>query len=341
MDLGDRFSRVCVLDSGGAVVEESRVQTTRDGLREAFARRPAALVVIEVGGHSPWVDRELRAMGHEVIVANARALPTIYASDRKNDRNDARRLAELARVDRKLLSPIQHRSEQAQVDLAVVRARDVLVRTRTQLMNSMRGVVKATGGRLGRCSSAAFVKKCEEQVPPALRAALTPMLRALDAVGEQIREYDRRIVVLASERYPATQVVGQPSGVGPVTSLAYVLTLDDPRRFAKSRQVAAWLGLVPRQDQSGAQDRQLPITKAGDRFLRRLLVTSANYILGPFGPDTALRRFGLKLCERGGSRAKKRATVAVARKLAALMHRLWVTGEIYEPLRGVPTAATA
>jgi transposase len=151
-------------------------------------------------------------------------------------------------------------------------------------------------------------------------------------LNDEIKVFDQRIEKLASEKYMHTKLLRQVPGVGPVTALAYVLTLETPLRFAKSRDVGPYLGLVPKQEDSGDSQPQLGISKAGDRMVRKLLVGSAQFILGPFGPDTDLRRFGMKLCERGGKNAKKRAAVAVARKLAVLLHRLWASGEVYEPL---------
>jgi transposase len=124
----------------------------------------------------------------------------------------------------------------------------------------------------------------------------------------------------------------QVEGVGPLTALTFVLTLEDPYRFEKSRSVGAYLGLVPASDKSGDRDPQRRISKEGDEMLRKLLVGSAHYILGPFGGDSDLRRHGEKIASRGAKNAKKRAAVAVARKLAVLLHRLWVTGEVYDPL---------
>jgi len=146
-----------------------------------------------------------------------------------------------------------------------------------------------------------------------------------------IQDYDRRVEELA-KKYGHTKLLRQVKGVGALTSLAYVLTLEKPERFPKSRDVGPYVGLVPKQEDSGESQPQLGISKAGDTMVRKLLVGSAHYILGPFGPDTDLRRYGLRLCERGGKNAKKRAAVAVARKLAVLLHRLWVSGEVYEPL---------
>jgi transposase len=165
-----------------------------------------------------------------------------------------------------------------------------------------------------------------------LRPALEPLLETIASMTERIREYDRELQTLASELYPETKLLQQVHGVGTLTALAFVLTLEDPSRFATSRVVGAYLGLVPGKDQSGERDPQKGISKRGNGLLRKLLVGSAHRILGPFGEDSDLRRHGLKIAERGGKNAKKRAVVAVARKLSVLLHRLWVGGEVYEPL---------
>lgn len=334
LDLGDKHCQVCVLNADGEVLEESRVTMTAEALKIRFGSMAPARVAMEVGTHSAWVSRLIKDCGHEVLVANARKLRLIYENDGKNDKVDAQYLARLARADAKLLWPIEHRSRQAQEDLAVLRARDELVQARTKLINHARGSVKAVGGRLPSMSAASFGANAEPVVPEGLRAALDPVLEVIRKLTEQIHREDRRAEEVAKERYPQTARLQQISGVGPVTSLAFVLTLGDPARFPKSRQVGAYLGLRPKQSQSGQSDPELKITKAGDGFVRRLLVGSAHFILGPFGPDTDLRRWGLKLAG-GGKTAKKRAVVAVARKLAVLLHRLWVTGEPYEELRNV------
>jgi transposase len=315
------------------IVEEVSVPTTSEGIGELLARRPRCRVVMEAGGHSPWVSRLVRKLGHEPVVANPRKLRLITENDSKSDQLDARTLARLGHAGLGLLHVVHHRSARAQQDLGVVRARDALVRCRTLTINHVRSEVKALGRRLPGCSTDAFAKKAQEHLPQELRAALEPLLATIATLTERIREYEARIEELCERGYPATALLRQVAGVGPITALTYVLTIDNPRRFARSRQVGAFLGLRPRRDQSGGSDPQLRITKAGDKTLRRLLVGSAHYILGPFGPDTALRRCGLALASRGGKNAKKRALVAVARKLAVLLHRLWVTGEQYEPLR--------
>ena len=331
LDLGDRYSYLIVVDSAGDIVEEARVRTTKGALEQRFGSAPAMRVVIEVGTHSRWVSALLTGLGHEVLVANARKVALISQNERKSDRNDAELLARLGRLDPRLLSPIQHRGEQAQQARGVLKSRDALVEARSKLINHVRGLAKAGGQRLPSCATSCF-HKLRDEVPAELETALTPVMEMIAALTQQIGGYDQEIERIARESFPETRLLREIPGVGPVTSLAFVTTIEDPRRYRTSRSVGAYLGLVPRRDQSGAQDKPLRITKAGDGFLRRLLVNSSHYILGPFGPDTDLRRWGMRLFERGGKAAKKRAVVAVARKLAVLMHRLWLHGEIYDPL---------
>lgn len=332
LDLGDKFTYLTILDQKGEVIEESRLPTTRDSLQRKFSMLSSCRVAMEVGSHSRWVSHLLKDLGHAVLVANARKLRAIYHNPRKGDRADAETLARLARLDPELLSPIHHRSPQAQAHLAVIRSRDALVRSRTLLINHTRGIAKSSGERLPACSAEAFADKVAPSIPRELLPALSPILDTIATLTKRIRGYDRQIERLCQEQYPETNLMRSVGGVGPLTSLAYVLTLESAERIAKSRDAGPVLGLVPRRDQSGDRDPQLRITKTGDSYLRRLLVGSAQYILGPFGPDCDLRRWGLKLAERGGKNAKRRAVVAVARKLAILLHHLWKTGEVYDPL---------
>ena len=289
--------------------------------------------MLEVGTHSPWISRLVAARGHEVLVANAHQLRLIYASPRKRDRVDAETLARLGRLDPALLQPIRHRGAQAQADLTQLRARDCLVRARTQLINPVRGAVKSAAERLPASSAPAFARAAAGHRPEAVRPALAPLLTLLAQLSQQIAAMERTLEQLATARSPETRQLRQPAGVGPLPALCYVLTLEDPRRCTRSRAVGAYLGLCPRQRVSGAAHPQRRFTKCGDPMLRRLLMNGAHYILGPFGPDCDLRRWGLALAARGGTNAKKRAVVAVARKLATLLHRLWVSGARYEPLR--------
>jgi transposase len=332
LDLGDKHSQLCVLDRcSGETLEESRLATTAQALRRRFEGVAPMRIGLEVGTHSPWVSRLLEQLGHEVLVANARKLRLIYKNRRKTDKVDAEYLARLARVDPELLHPLQHRGEQAQSDLAVLRSRDALVKVRTQLVNHVRGAVKSLGHRLPKCTAKGFARKVADELPAPLRPALTPLLETLSLVNEQIKAYDRELEQTLVKKYPESELLLQVRGVGPVTALAYLLILEDPERFAKSRSVGAYLGLVPATNESGESSPELHITKEGDVYLRRLLVGCAHYILGPFGQDCDLRRYGERIAQRGGKNAKKRAAVAVARKLAVLLHRLWRNGEVYDP----------
>lgn len=333
LDLGDKHTHLCLLDTeSGEVIEESQIRTTSEDFRRRFSREQPLLVAIEVGTHSPWVSRILEECGHEVLVANARKVRLIYGDKRKNDKLDAENLARLARLDPKLLYPLKHRGENSQTHLALIRAREALLGSRTQLVNHVRGALKSFGHRLPRCSSRSFHKKVAEALPEELVLALGPLLETLGELTKHIREYERKLEEIAAEHYPETDALRQVGGVGTLTALSFVLVLEDSSRFTKSRVVGAYLGLVPGEDQSGDSNPQQRISKEGDEMLRRLLVGSAQYILGPFAADSDLRRHGLKIAERGGKNAKKRAVVAVARKLSVLLHRLWVTGELYEPL---------
>jgi transposase len=332
LDLSDRTAHFALLDVDGEVVERGVVGMTRERLQERFATLPSCRVVLEVSTHSPWVSVLFRQLGHAVIVANARAVTAISRNPRKSDRVDAETLARLGRVDPELLHPVRHRGEAAQHDMTMLRARDALVRARTLLINNARGLVKTVGARLPKCDASVFHRHAREAVPQEMSAALEPLLDTIATLTQQIRAYDRQVEALARQ-YPEARVLQQLRGVGSLTALAYILTIDDPHRFARSRMVAPFLGLVPRRRQSGDRDPELHITKAGDRYLRRLLVECAQYMLGAFGEDSDLRRWGLRLAGEGAKARKRRAIVAVARKLAGLLHHLWVTGEVYEPLR--------
>ena len=339
LDLGDRFSQLYFLDEHGEVAEEARVRTTETALRRWFGPLAPARVALEVGTHSPWVSRLLEELGHDVIVANARHVRMIYAGDRKSDRLDAEALARLARLDPALLHQVTHRSREAQEALAVIRAREVLVRTRTRLVNHVRGAVKSAGHRIPRCSAESFHRRAAEALPEGLRPALLPLIEMVEELTAQIRTYDRAIDRLAVDVYPETLALSQVRGVGNLTALAFVLTLEEPERFARSRSVGPYLGLCPGERQSGDNRAECRITKAGNGMLRRLLVQSAHYQLGPFGEDSDLRRWGLERAARGGKAARRKAVVGVARKLAVLLHHLWLTGEVYEPLRNSDTFA--
>ena len=341
MDLGDRFTYYCILDEAGEVVVEQKLTTTKQAMKQVFGRIPRSRVALETGAHSPWVSRLLAELGHEVIVAHARNVRLIGESSRKDDRLDARMLARLARLDPRLLSPVQHRSAEAQIHLTVIGARAVLVGARTALVNAARGLAKSYGERLRKCGTQQVNQDLAAGFSTELRAALEPLLAEVASLNQRIAEYDRRIEQIATEVHPEVALLKQIKGVGTLIALTYVLTVGDPHRFHRSRDVGCYLGLRPGRRNSGSSQPQMHISKEGDRYLRTLMVQGAHYILGPFGQDSDLRRWGLKLSERGGNNAKKRAVVAVARKLSVLLHKLWVSGEVYEPLRNHSAVAGA
>jgi transposase len=344
LDLGDRSSWYCVLSETGEVLLEQRLATTPKAMREVFGGMPRSRVALETGMHSPWISRLLSEFGHEVIVAHARSVRLIGESRKKDDRLDAQTLARLARIDPQLLCPVKHRSAKAQADLTVIRARAGLVRARTALVNTARGLAKSYRQRLRGCNVRNMNAEKAEGLCPELQAALEPLLVGIESLSERIREYNERIEGLAQQSYPQVALLKQIKGVGTLIALTFLLTLEDPHRFRKSRDVGCYLGLQPGRRNSGQSEPQMHISKEGDPYLRTLLVQGAQHILGPFGVDCDLRRWGLKLAERGGKSGKKRAIVATARKLAVLLHHLWVSGEVYEPLHkrsrvALPTAA--
>lgn len=339
LDVGDRNSFYCVLTEEAEVQERNKCRTTERELRAVFGKFPAGTrVALEASTHSGWISRLLEEIGLDVLVGQPRKMPQIYKSVKKNDRVDAEKLARLARLDPNDMGPIHHRSAEMQMDLAVIRSRDALVAVRTKLINTVRCLVKGTGERLPTCSAESFAKRAQVLIPEGVRAAVGPLVEMIENMNLQIRRYDDQIERLGEKKYTQTKLLRQVKGVGPITALAFVLTLADPYRFEHSRDVGPYLGLVPLQDESGDSKPQLRITKAGDCYLRRLLVTSSQYIMGPFGPECDLRQKGLELCARGGKNARKRAVVAIARRLAVLLHKLWVSGEVYEPMRNKPAA---
>ena len=331
LDLGDRTSRTYEVSAAGECVREATVVTTVAGITRYFEQRPRCRVVVEVGTHSPWVSRLLEQLGHACVVANPSAMFVGRPRRRRNDRLDARFLARQGRTDVELLYPLTHRSADAQRDLEYLRARDQLVAVRSKLINHVRGTVKSSGARLAKCSAEAFAKRAPSELPAAIAPALMPLVDVIADLTRRIAAAETQLAALIRERHPVAERLQQPAGVGPITALAFVLLIEDPTRFQKSRDVGPYFGLVPRLDESGTSSPQLRISKTGDAFGRRLLVSAAHYILGPFGPECDLRRYGAAIAQRGGKNAKKRAVVAVARKLAVLLHQLWVSGATYDP----------
>src|SRR5258708_29369972 len=341
LDLGDRWSFYGVLDEAGKIILEQKVPTTQEAMKQTFGKIPRSRIALETGTHSPWVSRVLTELGHEVIVAHAQKVQLITKSNRKDDRHDARTLARLARIDPELLGPVRHRSVQAQIHLTVIRARAELVSARTALVNAARGLVKSYGERLPKCGTQQVGRELAAALSTELRDVLEPLLKEIESLNERIKEYDERMEKIAKAVYPEVSLLKHVKGVGTQIALTYVLTIEDPYRFPKSREVGCFLGLRPGRRNSGESEPQKKISKEGDRYLRTMMVQGAHYILGPFGEDSDLRRWGRKLSARGGKNDNKRAVKAVAPHLAVLLHRLWVSGEVYEPLRNSQRAMQA
>jgi transposase len=319
LDLGERRHRFCALNGKGEVVEEGTLGNDRVSLGRWSARYRGALAVIEAGAHSPWISRYLERLGWEVIVSNPRKVRAIYQHERKSDRRDALMLARIGRMDRALLYPVRHGSEEAQQDLLRIKLGDSLVRARVALINSVRFSLKSLGYAVSNPSSERFHKVAMESLPEAVREMIAPSVQALAELSARIAVLEREISLLARTKYPQTLWLQQVPGVGAITALYFVWKMEDPKRFKNVRAVGAYTGLCPRRDQSGASDPQLRISKRGDGYLRRLLVSAAQYILGPFGPQSALREYGIEVGGRwheAGSRCRSPQTL---RSLAELV----------------------
>ena len=344
IDLGSKRSEICWLDAAGEVVERRRIATRAVELEKAFGAQPAMQVVIESGGQSNWVRRRLAALGHTVIVADARRLKLIWETHSKDDKRDARLLAEIALRWPELLNPVEPRSLASEQGRALLRSREAVVQARAKLINSVRGQVKSFEDPLPKMSAEAFAHKAGPALPAPLRETLDPLLLAIAQLSAQLEVYDKRVLELCEGPYAAaTRRLRSVRGVGPVTALAFVLELDnDAGRLASSRAAGALAGLRPSRQDSGESQPELGITKVGNTMLRKLLVQCAQYILSRHGEDSALRRWGLGLAaSKGGKRGKRCAVVATARKLAVLLHTLWRKDEDYDPRYGLEQTAAA
>lgn len=339
LDVGDRRTRYAVLDREGKLIAEDQFKTNRVTTAEVADEFAGATIILEVGAHSRWISQVFEAAECKVYVANARQIKLIYASVDKDDRLDALRLAKLGMFDPELLKPIEHRSDDSQADLEVLKARALLVRLRASVVNHIRGVLKSFGLKPPKCTTRTFAKKLREMVPESLELSIGMLLDQLDDLTARIGEFERKLEAISEKKYSG-KIERQVNGVGLLSGLTFILTIGDPGRFKKSRDVGSYLGLRPKRHESGEKKPDLRTTRTGDRFLRTYLVQSANYILGPFGTDCKLRRWGLAKAE-GGKSNRKRAVIAVARKLSVLLHRLLVTGEVYDPMRNCEETLSA
>lgn len=330
IDLGDRTS-VLAFRRSGKIVHET-LNTGCHAFRERFSAEPRSEVFFEAGSQSHWVAWMLEDLGHVPVVVHPRSLPMNHKPTRKNDQVDADLLLECGELRPSFMTVVQLRPRALQLDMVCLRTREMLVRTRTELVSGVRSHAKLFGQPIPTSGTVAFPKRVAETLSRDLYQMLAPLVRQIEQLSAQIGKLDGKLKRMA-DRYPATALLRQVWGIGEQTALAFVLTLQGPERFKDARAAGAAVGLVPRQRQSGSSDPELSITKTGDTTLRWLLVLAAQRMLRKNAPDTDLKRFALRLAARGGKNSKKRAVVALARKLAVLLMALWRTGEAYEPLR--------
>lgn len=344
IDLGSKHSEICLVDAAGEALWRKRIPTTAAAFEKALGSLAPLPIAIETGGESNWVRRRLIALGHQVTVADAKRLKVVTDTYSKDDRRDARLLAQIQLRWPELLAAVAPRSLETERNRALLKARQSVVEARVKLMNSARGLLKSFGVKPPPVSAEAFARRLRPLTPAGLEAALGPLLDAIAALGAVIRGYDQAVETLCRERYQqATSRMRSIKGVGPLTALAFTLELDDDvGRLRSSRAAGALVGLRPKRRDSGAAQPDLSITKAGNRMLRALLIQCAQYVLGR-GDDSALRRWGLGLAERSGTkRGKRRAVAATARKLAVLLHTLWRRDEDFAPWpHGAPPATTS
>ena len=337
-DLGETSSHYCLVNLEGQVECRGQVENQRSEFERVLSSCPQARVVIETCRVSHWIGSHMRSLGREVYEANPRRVALISQSSKKTDRNDAELLAKIGRADVSLLNAIHPRSAACMEARILLRVRQQLVGTRTRAVNSVRSCLRVFGYSAPSCCTEQFAERTAPVVPAHLAALLRPLFALLKTLNRQIESCDRHLATMAKQRFPDSQTLQQIHGVGPLVSLAFVTAIGDPKRFRDSRMVGAYLGLTPRSRQSGRSDPQLRISKEGDPMVRSLLVTAATHILRQSAPDTALKRHGRRLAKNGSPRDRARARIAVARKLAVVLHRLWLTGEVYRPLPLEPAA---
>ena len=327
IDVHLKTSDLCLLSPAGKVLERERFASTQAGFRKQFEGVARMRVVMESGGSTPWIYRLLCALGHEVVVVNPRRLRLIAESTLKSDRIDAEILARLSRFDLELLRPVYQRSPAGQELRTKIRVRSTLVRTRVALINQIKGTLRSQGVRFSSMTASSFVAKWgEAKIPRAMRALLEPLVGAIGELTDRIEAVQRELVALSRSDELLERLQEVP-GVGPLVSVSFLAWVDRVDRFKKSRDVGACLGLRPAVRASGGSLHSGHISREGDKEMRWLLVQAAHAALAVHR-DSALKRWGESLANQAG---KKKAIVAMARKLAVLLHRLWVTGESYRP----------
>jgi len=327
MDLHQWHTDVCVLGDDGVVQERARFLTNRERLERFFRGRKPMRVVMEAGGSSPWVARLVESCGHEVLVCNPRNVRVIAESTLKTDERDAETLARLARLDEGVLGSVRPRSEEAQQLRNELKVRGALVETRTKLINTTRGILRAMGYVVHGGSSRKFTGRVRQmELPDELARTVMPLLSQIDSVSEEIGRCEEKLQERVKEM-PEVRLLEEIPGVGPIVALYFVASVDDPDRYLSPRNVASFFGLRPVMRSSGKRSYYGRITRHGDPEMRRLLIQAAHALMRS-NTRCRLQDWARDLEARKG---KAKAMVALARKLAVLMVRLWRAGEVFEP----------
>lgn len=330
LDLGNTFNKAVGLDAGGNVVLREDLRNDAATMKAFFEAHRGATVAMETGTHCRWIAALAAECGCHPVVGNARKLRLISESSRKNDWADAQKLARLCRSDRSLLHPVELHDDRHHRLYQLLRQRDALVSMRTALVNQLRGFAKAGGTMLPRCDARSFLS-LRDSMPPEFLRDFKPLLKTLEDLAKRIAAAEAILAEFVRRHFRKTDELLQTvPGVGPVASAAFIALVPDPGRFKSAREAGPYFGLVPKQDQSGDGDRPCRITHEGSSFMRKTLVNAANALLRKSARDTALKRFGERLGRRGqGKVVRRKAKVALARKLAVTMLAMARSGEDY------------
>lgn len=323
LDVSDKTTHICVVDGEGVVVRRNVVASDPEVLAKWLKRHCPSLarVVLETGALSTFlyhglIERDVPA----VCICARHAKKALSARINKSDANDAESLAQLSRTG--WFKAVHMKAEGTHIDRAALKVREQLIKSRNACANQLRGLLKLFGLRLGEVTTpgkraerlaALFAQK------PELKPVMTPLIQSLEALEAQIGSSTKQLTARAATDPVATRLMSVP-GVGPIAALTYVSSIEDPARFARGRDAGAFAGLVPRRNQSGERDYKGRISKAGDPMLRHALYEAANSLLVRVKRPSALQSWGKTIAETKGP---KRARVALARKLAILLHRLW------------------
>jgi transposase len=321
---------VCVVNEKGKVVKENEIPSTPEAIGSFLkgADLEVEKIGLESGNLTHYLKKGLGGMGYDVVIMESRKMAAILATViNKTDKNDARGIAEALRVGH--YRECVHRSDEAVEVRTILHARQTVVEERTHLLSSIKGHLKMYGIKLGKGKNKTFRGKVEEAVVglrPRVQRVIKNLLNVLDALEKEIKELDKEVKALAKED-KEVQLLQTIDGVGPITALAFKAEIDDPKRFADSRDVAAYIGLTPNQYSSGETQRQGGISKKGPKRMRCLLVEAATCLLTRSRIWSKLKAWGMKLIKKKG---KKKAIIAVARKLAVTMHRMLITQKPFE-----------